>query len=153
MKSNNSCKIFPLRQTKIFNEIAPYQTKTIQPMHKKIYESSLQESRFIKKVDIPETHPSYIKNDGSIHQDMYTLYNSNKSVVIGQVPMRKIKVQPMTKKIYEGTVQKSKFISKVPIPESHKSYDKQDYSYKVPNTPSFNKKVDLFRTTYNFLKP
>ena len=153
MKPKTINKIQPIRQTKIYNENAPHQKKSIQPMHKKLYESSLFESNFVNKSVVPSSHPSYIKDDGSKPKDMYTLYGNTKSVVIGFVPMKKIQVMPAHKKLYESVVQKSEFINKAQVPSSHISYDKKDYSYSVPKTTSFNKKIDFYKTTFDFLKP
>jgi hypothetical protein len=153
LKSKTETKIKPMRETKIHNEIKPYQTKKILPVHQKIYESSLQENNFIKKVEIPQSHPSFLKDDGTNPIDRYTLYNSRKTVVIGYTPMKKIKIEPMHQKLYESVTQRGDFIKKVDVPQSHPTYNKKDYTYRVPNTISFEKKIDLYKTTYNFLNP
>lgn len=152
MRSNTNKNITPIRETKFLN-VQPNQKKSILPMHRKIYESSLLENKFIKKIEVPETHPSFVKDDGSNPKDNYFIYNESKTVVIKTTPMRKLQVMPMHKKLYESVTQKGKFINKIDIPSSHPSYNKKDYNYTTPNSQSFNKKLDLFKTTYDFLKP
>jgi hypothetical protein len=43
-------------------------------------------------------------------------------------------------------------IKKVKMPNSHPSFNKVDDSFKPVFTPSFKKKVDFYKSTYNFLK-
>ena len=153
LKSNTETNILNIRENIFHSESRTHQSKKIHPIHRKIYESSLQENKFIKKTEIPDSHPSFLKDDGTNLIDKYTLYNSKKTVVIGYTPMKKKKIEPMHQKFYESIKQKGDFIKKVAVPESHPSYNKKDYSYTIPKTESFGKKIDLYKTSYNFLNP
>ena len=92
-------------------------------------------------------------------------FNGIKTVTIDFEPMKNIAISPMHRKLYESSYQQvkkliknfkiyfqDKNIKKVHIPESHSSYKKLDDSYKPITTPTFKKKMEFYKTTYNFLK-
>jgi len=81
------------------------------------------------------------------------LSKGKKAVPTVSIDFKPKEKTPMHFKLYDSQMQDDLKLKKRPeIPKSHPSFKKEDDTYKPPETASFKKKLDCYKTSYNFLK-